>query len=129
MPIPYMGSKRKSAQLIFNTIRNHNPQSKQLVELFCGGFAIGEIFIKNGWNVIANDKNKYVVALLDKTLNYGLSEDIVTKWVSREIFKDIKKNPSYYEDWYVGYVQCIWSFGNTQTNYLFGKDVEPIKHA
>lgn len=128
MPIPYMGSKRKSAGKIYSTIKNFNPSSKVLVDLFCGGFAIGEYFMKNGWYVIANDKNKYVTALLDRTINKGLAEDIVTRFVSRGMYKDIQSNPDDFEDWYVGFVQCIWSFGNNQSGYLFGKEVEPIKY-
>ena len=55
MPIPYMGSKRKSAQMIYNTITNHAKGYNCLVDLFCGGFAIGEIFYKNGYEVLANE--------------------------------------------------------------------------
>jgi site-specific DNA-adenine methylase len=40
MPIPYMGSKRKSAQKIYQTIINFNPVKGTIVDLFCGGFAI-----------------------------------------------------------------------------------------
>ena len=124
-----MGSKRKSANKIYSTIHKLNPNGKLLVDLFCGGFAISEKFICKGWNVIANDKNKYVIALLQKVLLEGLPEDVVTKFVSREIFFDIAANPNNCEDWYVGYVQCVWSFGNNQRNYLFGRAVEPIKYA
>jgi site-specific DNA-adenine methylase len=128
MPIPYMGSKRKSAQQIFQTIKNFNPQSKTIVDLFCGGFAISEIFIKNGWRVISNDKNKYVAALINQIAK-GLDERKCLEFVHREKFIDISENPNNYEDWYVGYVQCCWSFGNNQKGYLFGKDVEPVKFA
>jgi hypothetical protein len=41
----------------------------------------------------------------------------------------VNKNAYIYEDWYVGFVQCIWSFGNNQKDYIFGKGVEPIKLA
>jgi hypothetical protein len=34
--------------------------------------------------------------------------------VSRAKFEDVIKNPDKYEDWYVGYIQCVWSFGNNQ---------------
>lgn len=129
MSIPYMGSKRKSAHMIFTTILNFNPKLETIYDLFCGGFAVGEIFLKEGYNVIANDKNKYVTALLDQTINKGLDEDICLKWVSRNDFTEINNNPNNYEDWYVGYVQCIWSFGNNQRNYIFGKETEPIKRA
>lgn len=129
MPIPYMGSKRKSAQLIFNTIKNFNPKSNEIADLFCGGFAISEIFIRNGWNVISNDAEPYIVALINQTLK-GLDEKKVTEWVSRSLYEDIKSNPTKYDAWYVGYVMTIWAFGNTPFgSYLFGREVEPTKKA
>ncbi|MGL4363319.1 MAG: DNA adenine methylase [Cellulosilyticaceae bacterium] len=124
-----MGSKRKSAGKIYQTIKNLNPKANKIYDLFCGGFAISEIFLKNGWEVIANDKNKYVVALIDQVVNKKLDEKKCLEWVSRELFLDVQKNPQTYEDWYVGYIQCGWSFGNNQKNYLFGKDVEKYKRA
>ena len=129
MPIPYMGSKRKSAQKIYQAIVNFNPEKGLLVDLFCGGFAISEKFLDNGWKIIANDKNTYVIELLRKTIIEGLPEDICTKFISRETFIDISNHPEKYEAWYVGYAQCCWSFGNNQKNYIFGKDIESIKYA
>lgn len=129
MAIPYLGSKRKSAGKIYSTIKNHNPTSDTLVDLFCGGLAISEYFLKNGWRVIANDKNKYVIALLDQIINKGLDEDVVCKFVTRDHFIDVLTHTDKYDDWYVGYVMCIYSFGNNQKEYMFGKDVEPYKHA
>jgi len=129
MPLPYLGSKRKSAGRIYQAIKNLNPDSTHLVDLFCGGFAISEYFIKNGWSVTANDKNKYVIALLEKAILHGLEEQKCLEFVPRERFLDVIRNPDKYESWYVGYVMCIWSFGNDQKTYLFGKDVEPSKKA
>lgn len=129
MPLPYLGSKRKSAGKIYQTIKNFNPESKILCDLFCGGFAISEYFIQNGWQVISNDKNKYVVAILRKTILEGLDEAKCLEFVTREKFFDVLENPENYEDWYVGYVMCVWSFGNNQKRYLFGKETEPYKEA
>lgn len=132
MPVPYMGSKRKSADRIYSVIKNHSKGADTIVDLFCGGFAIGEEFIKNGWTVIANDKNKYVVALIKEAINGRFSDknNPEPEFVSRQHFLDVIKNPNNYDDWYVGYVACIWSFGNNNNKgYLFGKDVEPIKYA
>ena len=129
LSIPYMGSKRKSANKIYSTIHKLNPSANVLCDLFCGGFAIGAKFVTKGWTVIANDKNKYVVALLRKVLFEGLPEDKCLVFVTRSMFVDIMNNPSNYEDWYVGYVQCVWSFGNNQRCYIFGKNVEAIKYA
>jgi hypothetical protein len=64
-----------------------------------------------------------------KSVNKGLDESKCLEFVTRDKFKDVLDNPDKYEDWYVGYVQCLWSFGNTQTAYLFGKDTEPYKKA
>ena len=127
MPIPYMGSKRKSVDKIYNTITNFSDK-KVIYDLFTGGFAIGEHFYKKGFKVIANDKNKYVVALLREAIK-GLDESIVTKFVSRDLYLDVQKNKENYDDWYVGFIQCIYSFGNNQTCYSFSKDNEKIKYA
>lgn len=126
MPIPYLGSKRKLAGVLYQTIKNATGRRDGvLVDLFCGGFAVGEYFLKQGWRVIANDKNRYVIALLRD----GLPKEKVERFVKRDEFLDVLENPALYEDWYVGYVMCIWSFGNNQTWYLYGKDVEPYKYA
>ena len=127
MAIPYMWSKSKSARHIYNVINAHTKDRKEnlLVDLFTGWFAISEIFIQEWWQTINNDKNKYVMALLEKTLEWLTDE--VYNWVSREKFEDVIKNPSKYEDWYVWYIQCIWSFWNNQKWYLYWRDIEEIK--
>jgi hypothetical protein len=129
--IPYMGSKNKLAAKIYDAIRADSRVYKgELVDLFCGGFAVSAYFMQHGWSVLANDANKYVIALLEQTLGSRLpteGEYSVYKWVSRALFKDVLANLDNYPDWYVGYVLCVWSFGNKQTSYLFGKDIEPLK--
>ena len=67
MPIPYMGSKRAIANMIYKII-NQREKKSTFIDLFCGGFAVGEVFLKNGWDVIANDKNKYIIDLLKNIL-------------------------------------------------------------
>jgi site-specific DNA-adenine methylase len=130
MAIPYLGSKRQHAGKIYQTIKNLNPDATILVDLFCGGFAMSEFFIKEGWSVIANDKNKYVVALIKEATSGRFNDDtFIVEFITREKFNDVLTNRDNYEDWFVGYVMCIWSFGNNQKGYLFGKDVEPYKKA
>ncbi len=127
MPIPYMWSKAKSAIHIYNIINAFTKDRKQnlLVELFTWWFAVWEVFIQKWRDTIANDKNKYVMALLEKTINW-LPEQVYDR-VSREKFFDILKNPNKYEDWYVWYAQTIWSFWNNQKCYLYWKDIEQTK--
>lgn len=130
MPIPYLGSKRKSALKIYQAISNLNPEGDLLVDLFCGGFAVGEKFMRNNWTVIANDKNKYVVELIREAIAGRFNDDVFTpEFITRDKFYEVINNPDNYDDYYVGYVQCIWSFGNQQQQYMFGKDVEPTKLA
>ena len=75
-----------------------------------------------------NDKNKYVVAFLEKLLYEGLP-DKAYDFVSRELFFDVINNPDNYDEWYVGYVSTIWSFGNSQKAYMFGNEIEQSKKA
>jgi len=125
-----MGSKRKSAQMIYQTIKNHNPNATKIVDLFCGGFAISEIFLKNGFEVIANDKNNYVVELIREAIKGRFNDSVFEiEFITRSKFTDVLKNTDKYDEWFVGYVMCIWSFGNNQKGYLFGKETEPIKKA
>ena len=130
MPLPYMGSKRKLAKDIYQVISS-NSNTNILVDPFCGGFAVSEEFLKHGWDVYASDINKYIVALLrailfgDDWLNKQLAKP---DFITREKFFDITRNPDKYDDCVVGYVQCIWSFGNNGKEYLYGKQVEDIKH-
>lgn len=130
MPIPYMWSKRKSCDKISNFIEVYCPNNtKVFVELFTWWFAVWEVFLKKWYKVYANDKNKYVIALLDQVINKWLDEDKCLERVSRDKFKDVITNPDKYDDWYVGHVMCIWSFGNNQKWYLFWEDNEIKKYS
>lgn len=127
--IPYMGSKEKILHLIrYIFQREHNKE--YFIDPFCGGFAVGAYALHTtNFKVLANDLNKYVIAL-HKEILFNNSEEIKKvwmDWVSREKFFDVKESPDKYPDWYVGYVLTIWSFGNSQKSYLFGKDIEEIK--
>jgi len=125
-----MWSKNKSCFQIANIIEAYCPNNdKLLVELFCGWFSVWEVFLKKWYKVIANDKNKYVIALLNKVINGWLDEKKCLEWVSRKLFIDVRDNPNKYEDWYVWYVLQIWSFGNNQKGYLFSEELEIKKHS
>jgi len=125
--LPYMGSKSGIVHLIRYVLERHYDK-KYFIDVFCGGFAVSHYVLeKTQFKVLANDKNRYVVALIEQTLK-GLP-DSVYDFITRETFLDVINNPIKYDDWYVGYVSTIWSFGNTQKAYMFGKDVEPLKHS
>lgn len=132
MPVPYMGSKRASARQIVHLIKAYEPEATELYDVFCGGFAISEEALEQGFKVYASDLDKRVIALLKEVL-YGNCIDEKTgrsifdkpRWISREDFA----RESQREDWFGGYIQTVWSFGNSGRQYLFGKEVEAAKKA
>src|SRR5690554_4809114 len=124
--IPYMGSKSSIVDDIIFYILQRHYDNKYFIDVFCGGFAVSHYVLeKTNMKVLANDKNRYVVALIEQTLK-GLP-DSVYDFITRETFFDVINNPDKYDDWYVGYVSTIWSFGNNQQGYMFGQDIEQEK--
>lgn len=129
MSLPYMGSKRRIVSGIYKTIKSRHPEANILVDPFCGGFSVSEYFMARGFYIIASDYDKYVVALLNKILSGGLKERDISKFVTRELFERVKSRPDLYENWYVGYVGAVWSFGNQGGQYIYGRGVEGYKRA
>ena len=125
-----MGSKEKILHLI-DYIFQREHKKKYFIDPFCGGVCVSAYVLENKkFKVLANDLNHYVIALYKEMLfnNSKQISKVWFDWVSREKFIDVRENPNKYPDWYVGYVLTIWSFGNSQKNYLFGKDIEEIKY-
>ena len=133
MPVPYMGSKRGSASKIVSVMRLYQSQATTVYDVFCGGFAISEELIKRGYNVHASDLNTAVVNLIHETL-YGDCKDPQTndsifehpRFIHRDEF-EARNND---DDWFAGYVKCIWSFGNNSNKgYLYSPENEQLKEA
>lgn len=130
MPVPYMGSKRGSASKIVSVMQLYQPQATTVYDVFCGGFAISEELIKRGYNVHASDLNTAVVNLIHETL-YGDCKDPQTndsifehpRFIHRGEF-EARNND---DDWFAGYVKCIWSFGNNNKGYLYSPENERLK--
>jgi len=120
--LPYMGSKRKLAKKIVGYIKSQHPTAEYFIDLFGGGGAISYEAQKQGFKVVCNDKNKAIIAL-HKKIQGGLPDSIYD-WVSREQFLKNRDR----QDWYGGFLQSIWTFGNNGKDYLYGRKVEPIKH-
>jgi len=122
--IPYMGSKRKLAQKIVDYILEMNPGTKYIYDLFGGGGAISFEFLqrKSIEKVVYNELNTGVCELLKDIMKNGVT-DKYTQWIDCETFNAHKND----DDWFGGLCKCVWSFGNNQKNYLFGKDIEQLK--
>lgn len=126
-----MGSKRTIAVDIYNVICAYegigNDSLKTLVEPFCGGLAVGSAFLYGGWSVVSSDNDKYVIALLNKVITEGIPDDILLSWVTRKEFFKVNAAPDDFDDWYVGYIRCVFSFGNKSSSYIYGVSNEQIK--
>lgn len=125
-----MGSKEKILHLI-RYILDREYEKEFAIDMFTGGFSVASYILQNSSKtVIANDINKYVIALYKAILNDNPEFNTAKyDWVSREEFNDVRDNPNLYPDWYVGYVLNVWSFGCNQKDYLYAKDLEENKKA
>lgn len=114
--LPYMGSKNKIAKWVVGCL----PAAQHFYDLFCGGGAVTHAAI---------ERHRYRHYHLNDISSMAiLFSDIITgkrkpdyRWVSREEFYSLKDTDPL--------MSIIWSFGNNCKDYLYGKDVEPIKHA
>ena len=113
--IPYKGSKSIYAKQICEAL----PSGKGLLDLFAGGCAITDCAIRkfpNKWeSFLLNDNAHEPLDLYAKCL---CGENTVSyEWVSREEFKQ--------KDWAT---RLVWSFGNNCLDYLYGREIEQVKH-
>jgi len=122
--IPYMGSKRKLAKKIVDSILEDNPKCKYFFDLFGGGGAISFEAVQRPQikRVVYNELNTGVVELLKHIRDNGVTSDMY-KWVDRDTFNKYKNG----NDWYSGYIKTVWSFGNNQSSYIFGRGIEDKK--
>lgn len=120
--IPYMGSKRKLATRIINSIIDFKGQDfTHFYDLFGGGGAIS-FAANNLWDVEVhyNELNEAIFNLMNHIIAGG---EIPTKWVTRDEFFESINGSS----WMSGLIQSVWSFGNGQTSYIYGRDIQDMK--
>ena len=114
--LPYMGSKSTIAEWVIS----HLPKADTLVDAFAGGCALthAAMLSRKFKRIIANDITDAPKLFIDAC--NGLYKD-EKRWISRECFETNKENDPF--------VRLIWSFGNNQRDYIYGKDIEERKHA
>ena len=115
--LPYKGSKNKLAERIVSLL----PKRTHLIDLFCGGCAVSHAaLLRNKYEHIhINDINWMCPTLFIDALNGKYQNE--TRWISREDFFRLKDTDPY--------VAVVWSFGNNMQNYLYSKEIEPLKKA
>ena len=115
--LPYKGSKNKLAESIVSLL----PKRTHLIDLFCGGCAVSHAaLLRNKYEHIhINDINWMCPTLFIDALNGKYQNE--TRWISREDFFRLKDTDPY--------VAVVWSFGNNLRDYLYSKEIEPLKKA
>ena len=115
--LPYKGSKNKLATRIVDLL----PRKKHFYDLFCGGCAVTHAaMLSHKWDDFTiNDLNWQCPTLFIDALNGKYKDD--TRWISREDFFRLKDSDPY--------VAFVWSFGNNLRDYIYSREIEPLKKA
>lgn len=114
--MPYQGSKSRIADWVVGNL----PSAPVLVDIMCGGGAVSHAALLSGkyGRVVLNDVNGmadvFVRAVHGEYADYSFVPD-------REQFNAMKGSDSL--------VSLLYSFGNNQTNYLWRRELEPVKVA
>lgn len=115
--LPYKGSKNKLAERIVRLL----PKRTNLVDLFCGGCAVSHAALLMGKyeHVHINDINWMCPTLFINALQGKYNDE--RRWISRDDFFRLKDSDPY--------VAVVWSFGNNMRDYLYSREIEPLKKA
>lgn len=115
--LPYKGSKNKLAERIVRLL----PKRTHLIDLFCGGCAVSHAALLMGKyeHIHINDINWMCPTLFIDALNGKYNDE--NRWISREDFFRLKDTDPY--------VAVVWSFGNNLRDYLYSREIEPLKKA
>ena len=114
--LPYQGSKNSIAEWVID----HLPPADTLVDLMAGGCAISHAALLSGKykHVIANDFTD--TAFIFDAAMQGEMDGYATV-LTRDEFNQVKDTDTL--------AAMIYSFGNNRTDYLYGRDIEPVKTA
>lgn len=113
----YVGSKNSVAEKIVGLL----PPADCFVDLFAGGCAMTHCALSSGKfkRAIINDVNPLPLQLFrDSVEGVYVNEK---RWISRADFMRLKENDPF--------VKYCWSFGYKGGEYMYGKNVEPLKRA
>lgn len=117
--LPYKGSKNSIAQWIISEL----PRADYFCDLFFGGGAVthAAILSQKYKNFIINDIDARLPKFFIDCIEGKYTILNHPEWVSRQEFKENKDADIY--------ISLVWSFGNNGVDYLYGQDVEYMKHA
>ena len=117
--LPYKGSKNSIAKWIISQL----PTAETFVDLFFGGGAVTHAALLSGKykRFIINDIDERLPKLFLDCAHGKHTVENHSEWVSRDEFHAKKDTDAY--------IALIWSFGNNGKDYIYGADIEDMKHA
>lgn len=117
--LPYKGSKNAIAEWIVTNL----PAADTFCDLFMGGGAITHCAMTSGKykHFVINDIDSRLPEFFIDCINGKYTPESHTEWITREEFNLRKETDAY--------IALVWSFGNNGKDYLYGTDIEDIKHA
>ena len=117
--LPYKGSKNAIAKWIIGNL----PKADTFVDLFFGGGAVTHVALLSGKyeRFVINDIDGRLPKLFLECVYGKHTVDNHSEWVSRTEFHAKKESDAY--------IALIWSFGNNGIDYIYGADIEDMKHA
>lgn len=130
--IPYMGSKQAIAQELMYKMLEIKPNAKYFIDLCAGGGSLSFLALQMGLKVYYNDLQTDLVNFVEYIFNriknnekskYGLFPEEFYNFVDRETFNKHKNENTIYGQ----FIRIVYTFGNNQRSYLFGKDIEKYK--
>ena len=115
--MPYKGSKNSIAAEIISVL----PPAKHFYDIFGGGGAMTHAAALSGkyQYIHYNELNPLICKGFKMAVNGEFKSE--RRWISREYFHAHKGDDPY--------VAICWSFGNNLRDYLYSKELEPLKKA
>lgn len=114
--LPYMGSKNKIANWVIDNL----PSAEHFYDLFCGGGAITHAaMLRHKYKTFHMNDITDMAFVFQKVISGEYEIDY--HWVSREEFEANKEKDHL--------MAMCWSFGNNGMDYLYSRELEPIKKA
>ena len=117
--LPYKGSKNGIVEWIVDNL----PPAEVFCDLFFGGGAVTHRAMLTGKykRFIINDIDARLPKLFIDCAYGKYTVENHPEWISREEFNLRKIDDAY--------IALVWSFGNNGKDYLYGTDIEDMKHA
>ena len=113
--LPYKGSKNSIAAQTIDFL----PPAENFYDLFAGGCAITHAALLSGKyeHIYFNDINPGITQLFVDAIHGKYHNE--KRWISREDFFRLKEQEPY--------IKWCWSFSNNGRDYLYSKEIEPLK--